>query len=746
MGTGSTPSRRESRKTAASTQGFTRDLRVSKTHFQAVNQYVIKERIGIGGMGTVYLAFDVQLKRDVALKVLNTLDQASLERFVREREITADLDHPNFVRILSMGYLSSKDGLWPFYTMPLLRGETLAELIRRRNKADEEGERLRSEITLPRLLALVQQICLALESAHQKGIIHRDLKPSNVVLGPYGELYVVDLGLAKYLHEEEATPSGKSPGSNGQADASSLDLTGQGAVGTLFFMAPEQLLNPACVDARSDVFGVGAILYCVLTGHRPLYLPANEANGDFPIATEAEETRVISPPANPQVKERRGGRGQKLLSLSIPHWHEQEQPSTLETRSKLRLQVLNDELVPPDQLVARRRRSTETMPDPIDPALNAICMKALARNPESRFPSCRAMWQELEQYLEGRADLILSREAGDLTRAVSGTSMSTMLRDYELAERRLHERIFQRESTGRLGIEEKLDLFDLLLGKAKIAERHGDSSQTIRAVTRVEPVIETALEVIQRQYIQLLVAKGSALYQQEDHAGAKTILAKAIALARIHKHDDLVAAAYCAYGMACSGTGDPADYQDGLAALEDSINFSDRAGDLSQAVRSRVGLARLHMNARLDSEKVMNLLDVALGKAGQDPGLLAEVHLALGACHLGRKELSLAIRHLEDSMRHSKEIDAQNLTREAHFLLGQAYYGLGQESACADHFRQALRVRGPRRAVMERRINAYCQAYRITLDQLRVDKVRESTVRRLPKVTASPSAESTETK
>jgi tetratricopeptide (TPR) repeat protein len=296
-----------------------------------------------------------------------------------------------------------------------------------------------------------------------------------------------------------------------------------------------------------------------------------------------------------------------------------------------------------------------------------------------------------------------------------------------------------------VGIEEKLDLFDLLLGKAKIAERHGDSTSTIRAVTRVEPVIETTLEVVQRQHIQLLMAKGGALSHQEDFAGAKTILAKAIALSRIHKHDDLVAAAYCAYGIACSGTGDPADYHDGLAALEDSINFSDRSNDLSQGVRSRVGLARLHMNARLETEKVMNLLDAALGKAGQDPGLLAEVHLALGASHLSRKEVSLAIRHLDDAMRHSRAIDAQNLVREAHFLLGQAYHALGQETGYAEHFRQALRVRGPRRNLMERKINAYCQLHRINREQLRLEKVRETT-KRLPSLSPNRSTEASETR
>src|SRR5215510_11910518 len=126
-------------------QGVEMNFRVGETPFQAANQYIVREQIGAGGMGTIYRAFDIQLRRDVALKILNTLDPLSLERFVQEREITADLDHPNFVRVLSTGYLDTAEGQRPFYTMPLLRGVTLAELIQRRAKSDEEGGRLRDE-------------------------------------------------------------------------------------------------------------------------------------------------------------------------------------------------------------------------------------------------------------------------------------------------------------------------------------------------------------------------------------------------------------------------------------------------------------------------------------------------------------------------------------------------------------------------------------------------------------------------
>src|SRR5436190_19559306 len=165
----------------------------------STNHYVIKEKIGEGGMGVVYRAFDEKLHRDVALKVLFRTDDDSLERFIREQEITACLDHPNFVRVLAIGYLTLKDRSLPFYAMPLIRGRTLEQLILRRLFKDSEGLRLRREYSQATLLRMLCQLCLTLQSAHDKRVIHRDLKPSNILIGPYGDVYVTDLGLAKFL-------------------------------------------------------------------------------------------------------------------------------------------------------------------------------------------------------------------------------------------------------------------------------------------------------------------------------------------------------------------------------------------------------------------------------------------------------------------------------------------------------------------------------------------------------------------
>ncbi|HTF56862.1 MAG TPA: serine/threonine-protein kinase [Planctomycetota bacterium] len=712
------------------------DLRVPSTPFQAVNQYIVGEQIGGGGMGTVFRAFDVQLKRHVALKVLNSLDQDSLERFVREREITADLDHPNFVRVLSMGYLSTEEGRRPFYTMPLIRGETIGMMIRRRARPDEEGERLREEFTLHRLLQLVQQLCLALESAHDIGIIHRDLKPANVVIGPYGELYIVDLGLAKYFHEgDEPVPGGSEARARAwAADEAQGDLTSKSAVGTPYFMAPEQILNPASVDARTDIFGLGAILYYILTADRPLYRSHPETRSG-PIMGDGAagvETSLLPRP-RPSIPD---SSGSAHKASAFARWEEEKAPPS--SRADILMQALRDDLIPPDHVVATHQQEIEARHaegpalERIDAALSAICMKALARKPEDRYQTCRAMWQELQQYLEGRLEMVLKREAADLTRRMSKGTLPTALRDYELAEGRLRERIVEKESVGRLGLEEKLDLFDLLLEKAKIYEIRGDSDSITRAVTRAEPIIETALEVLHRQLVQLLIAKGFALSDQGEVADAKAIFARALEVARLHKLDDLTAAAGCGYGVACGRSGKPADAGAAREALEDSIQLADRLTDIPQRVRSRVSLARLDRENQGKSEAAKSLLEEALRIAGTEPSLLCEVHLALGFHHMGRKEASLAHRYAEAAARYAEKVDAQNLIREAHFLLGQAWHALRDPARRAEHFKLALRVRGPRRTSMETRISDFYRKNALDPAEIGLRIPRESTRRSSP--------------
>lgn len=204
--------------------------RAADTPDTSGTRYEILEEIGRGGMGTVYRALDAVLGRDVALKVLtlSEADPADADRLRREARVVALLEHPGIVPVHDAGVFS--DGR-VFYAMKLVRGEPLT--------------RLAAAAALPDRLRLFQKICDAVAFAHARGVIHRDLKPDNVMVGAFGEVLVLDWGLAR-RREEPAEPGGT-------------------VLGTRAFMAPEQAggFNDL-VDERTDVYALGAILLFLL--------------------------------------------------------------------------------------------------------------------------------------------------------------------------------------------------------------------------------------------------------------------------------------------------------------------------------------------------------------------------------------------------------------------------------------------------------------------------------------------------
>jgi serine/threonine protein kinase len=215
--------------------------------------YEILEKIGSGGMGEVFRARDTKLGREVALKILPAemaADPERLRRFEREAKAVAALNHPNIVTIHSVEHA----GGLHFLTMELVEGKTLAEQIPRRG------------LPLTRILELAVPLADAVSAAHERGITHRDLKPANIVIGEDGRLRILDFGIAK-LREEEV-PGGRAAG-EAAAETVKLPITGEGRIlGTIPYMSPEQLQGLP-VDARSDIFSVGIILYEMATGKRP---------------------------------------------------------------------------------------------------------------------------------------------------------------------------------------------------------------------------------------------------------------------------------------------------------------------------------------------------------------------------------------------------------------------------------------------------------------------------------------------
>ncbi len=227
----------------------------------AVPGYDILGVLGKGGMGMVLRVRDPKFDRPLAVKVLleqHAGDAGLAARFLEEARLTARLQHPGVAPVQDMGTLA--DGR-PFFTMKLVQGHTLADLLAARKDPTDD---------LPRFLAVFAQVCQTVAYAHARGVIHRDLKPANVMVGEFGEVQVMDWGLAKSLQQRAA---GAEPVENFrslQSDGLGHQTEVGDVVGTPQYMAPEQAQGDVdLLDERCDVFGLGAILCVILTNCPP---------------------------------------------------------------------------------------------------------------------------------------------------------------------------------------------------------------------------------------------------------------------------------------------------------------------------------------------------------------------------------------------------------------------------------------------------------------------------------------------
>jgi serine/threonine protein kinase/tetratricopeptide (TPR) repeat protein len=293
-----------------------------------------------GGIGQVWLARDQNLERDVALKELrpeSTRHPGVRTRFVEEARVTGQLEHPGIVPVYEL--TQGGGGTEPYYVMRFVKGRTLSADIQAYHQLRRAGKA--GTLELNNLLQAFVDVCQAVAYAHARGVIHRDLKGANVILGDFGEVMVLDWGLAKKVGTEDTSSSATDDDKAPIAD----DLTLKGQVlGTPAYMAPEQASGGLeKIDQRADVYGLGAILYEILAGRPPF---------SFSTTVPGHETRQL-----------------------------------LDVYELLR-KIREEEPPPPRALNPSVAR-----------ALEAICLRALAKRPDRRYSSAGDLAHEVQRWL-----------------------------------------------------------------------------------------------------------------------------------------------------------------------------------------------------------------------------------------------------------------------------------------------------------------------------------------------------------
>lgn len=237
-------------------------------HIQfTLGSYQITKLIGKGGMGEVFLAYDTTCGRRIALKRIRTdlMEHKQMHnRFLKEARVTSQLTHPSIIPIYAIHGQHQV-----YYTMPYVEGKTLKQILRKTRLQEKAGQKSDSAGgSIPALMRIFLSICQAVGYAHSKGVLHRDIKPENIIIGQYGEVLILDWGLAKIMRPTKNTPDDEgldfAPKENPLHQITHIGKV----VGTVAYMAPERAMgNPASV--QSDIYSLGVILYQILT----LYLP-----------------------------------------------------------------------------------------------------------------------------------------------------------------------------------------------------------------------------------------------------------------------------------------------------------------------------------------------------------------------------------------------------------------------------------------------------------------------------------------
>jgi serine/threonine protein kinase/DNA-directed RNA polymerase subunit RPC12/RpoP len=376
------------------------------------HKYQLGNVVATGGMGAIIDAQDTNIRRNVAMKVVLDPENVSKEtilRFIQEAQITGQLEHPSIVPVYELGVDASGN---VFYTMKFVRGVTLKDVLSR--IADcalaglkKEDREFLERYPFSRLLNIFQKVCDAIAFAHSKRVVHRDLKPENIMIGDFGEVLVMDWGLAKVMPKKAERPKkrivikGKEPApkraevketdtpsihslKNDLEHADALKTLNGSIMGTPGYMAPEQAMGwTEEIGPCTDIYALGAILYNILTLEPPVKgrdlgeVLRNVATGNIPSPTSF----------NPSTG--KAERGDRKAERTVPG-----EPASRECGSAGTPRPAEDETVLP-----LPHLPGNLVPD----SLSAVCMKALALGPASRYPTVQELQKEIEAFQGGFA-------------------------------------------------------------------------------------------------------------------------------------------------------------------------------------------------------------------------------------------------------------------------------------------------------------------------------------------------------
>jgi serine/threonine protein kinase len=261
-------------------------------------RFVVAGEIGRGGMGVVHRVCDRVLHREAAMKGTESgasANQDAISTLLKEAQITGQLEHPHIVPVHDVAVRS--DGVSVTFTMKLVRGSTFAQVV------DELHRGAWDDRAAERGLQIILKVCDALAFAHSRGVVHRDVKPENIMVGTFGQVYLMDWGIA-LVRPAEADVSGVASGPRVTvALPNGDDVSESGVVvGTIEYMAPEQILGQTDrIDARTDVFGIGGLLYYMLTGFGPNYRASGDTSPIWPRPVLPPEERAAWPSLPPEL-------------------------------------------------------------------------------------------------------------------------------------------------------------------------------------------------------------------------------------------------------------------------------------------------------------------------------------------------------------------------------------------------------------------------------------------------------------